>query len=179
MPEPQAFESVVIYEATEGEWPFIVKRWYSVFGNVEPVCDRSIYGFDDLDAARAWIAMNFPRFERALLPPVDQYAIEKYMSPESIRHMRVYAPVLQRTVEIVSGEDGVTFGEAYQRALAERKMQGLIPPEIERAILTAAFRVVTHKAFPPAGIRAVMTQADCIVCGAPWDATGPTCSCSH
>lgn len=174
----EGLDSVVIYRAT-GEWPYIVKRWYSVFGHTEPVAERSIYGFPDLPSARKWVFTNFPNYTRDPLPPKEPSAVDTYMSPQSIEHARVYAPVLRRTVEIVTAEKGTTFGEAYERALIELKMQGAVPDKMMQAILTAAFRVVTHAAFPPAGIRAVMTDPDCVVCGAPWDANGPTCTCMH
>lgn len=177
-PIDESLDSVVIYRAT-GQWPFIVKRWYSVFGHVEPVAERSIYGFSDLEAARLWVSTNFPKYWRDPLPPKEPEAVDVYMSQNAVDHMRVYAPVLRRTVELVSAEGRLTFGEAYERALAELQMHGKVPDDIMRAILTAAFRVVTHNAFPPAGIRAVMTIPDCVRCGAEWNDNGPTCSCIH
>ena len=177
MTMPQAFESVKIYEAT-GEWPIVVRRWYNVFGNVEPISDRSVYGFPDVLMARRWVHVNFPRFE--LVPSIDdEEVVDVYMSQEAIAYALVYAPVLQQIVERATANQHLSFGEAYEQARVALKLTTPVPVEIERAILTAAFRMVTNKAFPPAGIRHVLTPAECVLCNASWDTSGPTCSCRH
>lgn len=70
---------------------------------------------------------------------------------EDRREADKYAPVLQRMVEILGALDGdekMRFGVAFEQAKAELHIE--VPPHMEVAILTAAFKVIGGGCIPGA-----------------------------